>query len=325
MSKQELLNTIIMASVFVLVFSGWTICVVLWVVQYARRRKRFRQRMGLPEDESKRSQALQLWRDDYETRRKSVKRPKETLADQLERLRASAGWKTPAHLVLLAVGGLAVLAGVAVALLGYQIWLALSVGLAIVAGFHVITKQRIAHRITLFETQLVDSLRIAARALRAGHPLVGAFQAISDEIGDPVGPLFGDICQQQTLGLDLQESIRKVADSARNADLKLFATAVSIQMTTGGNLADVMERLVDVMRSRMRLNRRVRILTAQSRASKNALLAIPVVLFLLLNVISPDYVAVMYTTSVGVGMLVGTVISMAFGAVVMGKMSQIKY
>jgi tight adherence protein B len=281
--------------------------------------------MGLPEDESQRSQALQLWRDDYETRRGSVKRSKETWGEQLDRLRASAGWKTPAHMVLLAVGGLAVLAGIVVIMLGHQIWLALSVGLGIVAGFHVITKQRINHRITLFETQLVDSLRIAARALRAGHPLVGAFQAISDEIGDPVGPLFGDICQQQTLGLDLQDSIRKVADSTGNADLKLFATAVSIQMTTGGNLADVMERLVFVMRSRMRLNRRVRILTAQSRASKNALLAIPVVLFLLLNVISPDYVAPMYATSVGRAMLVGTVISMLFGAVVMGKMSQIKY
>lgn len=320
-----MLNTIVMASVFVLVFSAWTICVLLWVVQYARRRKRFRQRLGLPEDQSQRSQALQLWRDDYQTRRGTVKLPRQTLSHRLERLRVSAGWKTPAHLVILAVGGIAALVCVTIILLGFRIWLALSVALAIMAGFHTVTKQRIAHRITLFETQLVDALRIAARALRAGHPLTGAFQAISDEIADPVGPIFGDICQQQTLGVDLQESIRKVADSARNGDLKLFATAVSIQMTTGGNLADVMERLVEVMRSRMRLNRRVRILTASTKASKNALLAIPVLLFLLLNVMSPEYLEPMYSSYAGRAMLVGTVISMLFGASVMGKLSQIKY
>jgi len=314
-----------MASVFVLVFSAWTICVLLWVVQYARRRKRFRQRMGLPEDQSQRSQALQLWRDDYQARRGSDELPKQTLSDRLEYLRSSAGWKTPAHLVLLAVGGVAAVVAVAPILLGFQIWLALSLSLAIVVGFQMITKQRIAHRVTLFETQLVDSLRIAARALRAGHPLIGAFQAISDEIGDPVGTLFGEICQQQTLGVDLQQSIRKVADSARNTDLKLFATAVSIQMTTGGNLADVMERLVEVMRSRMRLNRRVRILTAATKASKNALLAIPVILFLLLNVMSPDYLEPMYTAPAGRAMMIGTVISMFFGAVVMGKLSKLKY
>lgn len=325
MSKQEIVNAVAMISVFVLVFSAWTICVLLWVVQYARRRKRFRQRLGLPEDQSQRSQALQLWRDDYQTRHGTVKRPRQTLSQRLEQLRASAGWKTPAHMVFLAVGGIATVVCVTIILLGFRAWLAFSVALAILAGFQVVTKQRIAHRVTLFETQLVDALRIAARALRAGHPLVGAFHAISDEIADPVGPIFGDICQQQTLGIDLQESIRKVAESTRNADLKLFATAVSIQMTTGGNLADVMERLVEVMRSRMRLNRRVRILTASAKASKNALIAIPVLLFLLLNVMSPEYLEPMYTSYAGRAMLVGTAISMLFGASVMGKLSQIKY
>jgi len=320
-----MLNAIAMISVFVLVFSAWAICVLLWVVQYARRRKRFRQRLGLPEDQSQRDRVLQLWSDDYQTRGEKDQVPKQTISHRLEHLRVSAGWKTPAHLVILAVGGVAALVCTAIIVLGFHIWLGVLVAMAIVAGFHMITKQKIAHRITLFETQLVDALRIAARALRAGHPLVGAFQAISDEIADPVGPIFAEICQEQTLGVGLQESIRKVANSARNADLKLFATAVSIQMTTGGNLADVMERLVEVMRSRMRLNRRVRILTASTKASKNALLAIPVLLFLLLNVMSPEYLEPMYTSYEGRAMLVGTAISMLFGASVMGKLSQIKY
>lgn len=325
MNRQELLNTIIMASVFVLVFSAWTICVLLWVVQYARRRKRFRQRLGLAPDESQQSQALQLWRDDFQARQGTAKGRKLTLSQRLEELRVSAGWKTPAHLIILAVAGVAALVCICVVLVGFRAWVGFSAALVIGVVFYLITKQRIAHRITLFETQLVDALRIAARALRAGHPLIGAFHAISEELADPVGPIFSDICQEQTLGLDLQESIRKVADVTRNADLKLFATAVSIQMTTGGNLADVMERLAEVMRSRMRLNRRVRILTSATTMSKNALLAIPVLLFLFLNVFSPEYVEPMYATPTGRAMLIGTAISMLFGAWVMSKLSQLKY
>jgi tight adherence protein B len=323
--SNEQFKAIVMGSVFVLVFSAWTICVLLWLVQYAQRRKRFHQRLGLSDDESQQSQALQLWREEYQDRRGSVRSPRQTLGDRLESLRISAGWKTPAHMVILAVGGVAVMVGVGTILMDFQIWVGLSLSLALVLGFQMITKQRIAHRVSLFETQFVDSLRIAARALRAGHPLVGAFQAISDEIGDPVGTLFGEICQEQTLGMDLQESIRNVANSARNADLKLFATAVSIQMTTGGNLAEVMESLAKVMRSRMRLNRRVRILTAAAKMSKNALLAIPTFLFLFLNVSTPQYVQPMYTTTEGKVLLAGTVVSMAFGAWVMGKLSQLQY
>lgn len=325
MNSQDLLNTVLMAAVFVLVFSAWTICVLLWVVQYARRRKRFQKRLGLAVAEARRSQTLQLWQEDYQTRRGTVKRRKQTLGDRLELLRRSAGWKTPAHLVLLAVFGVAVLACIGTILLGYGIWLGLAAALAVAVVFNVFTKQRIARRITLFETQFVDGLRIAARALRAGHPLIGAFQAISEEIGEPVGPIFGDICQEQALGLDLRESIEKVAEATNDNDLRLFATSVSIQMTTGGNLADLMERLADVMRSRMRLNRRVRVLTAATKLSKNTLLATPVVLFLMLNIAAPEFVGIMYVDPLGKMLMVGTVLSMLFGAWVMGRMSQIKY
>jgi tight adherence protein B len=314
-----------MAAVFVLVFSAWTICVLLWVVQYARRRKRFQKRLGLAAAEARRSQTLQLWQEDYRTRRGTVKRRKQTLGERLEVLRRNAGWRTPAHLVLLAVAGVAAMAGIGTVVLGYDIWLGLGAALAVAVVFNILTKQRINQRTNLFETQFVDGLRIAARALRAGHPLIGAFQAISDEIGEPIGPIFGDICQEQALGLDLRESIQKVAEATHDTDLRLFATSVSIQMTTGGNLADLMERLADVMRSRMRLKRRVRVLTAATKLSKNTLLATPVILFLLLNVAAPDFVGIMYVDPVGKMLMVGTVLSMLFGAWVMGKMSQIKY
>jgi tight adherence protein B len=324
-SAQDLLKIILMASVFVLVFAGWGICVSLWVIQYLRRRKQVQKRIGFGGDETERAQTLQLWREECQARRAASKRRRETLGERLERLRTDAGWKTPAHIVILAVFGVAVAICVATVLLGYRAWLGLAVAGTILVVFWTLTKRRINNRIALFERQFVDSLRIAARALRAGHPLVGAFQSISEEIEDPVGTIFGEICQEQALGLDIQDSIRRVAEMTHNADLKLFATAVSIQMTTGGNLAELMDSLAAVMRARMRLNRRVRVLTAATQLNKMTLIGIPVLLFVLLNVVSPEYMQVFYVTWEGRVLLAATVTSVLFGAWVMGRLSVLRY
>jgi tight adherence protein B len=327
MTPQQLLNTIALVSIFVLLFSGWTICVLLWMVQYARRRKKIRRRLGFEMDEeTRKAETMQLWREEYQARRAAAKKQrKETLGERLERLRADAGWKRAAPVVLAAVGGLAALACALPILAGYSWMIGVLAAVAILVVFRILTAQRIERRINLFERQFLESLGIAARALRAGHPLVGAFQAISEEIGEPVGPLFGEICQEQALGLDLRDSIRRVADTTRNTDLKLFATAVSIQMTSGGNLADVMDDLSAVMRQRMRLNRRVRVLTASTRLNRNTLLAIPVLLFAALNVVSAEYMGVMYTTTPGRIMLMATIAGMLLGAWVMAKLSVLKY
>jgi tight adherence protein B len=171
----------------------------------------------------------------------------------------------------------------------------------------------------------VDSLGIAARALRAGHPLVGAFQLVAQEVGDPLAKIFGEICQEQALGLDLEGSIRRVADASHNADLKLFATAVSIQLSSGGNLAELMDTLANVMRSRIRLHRRVRVLTAQTNTSTRILIILPIALFTILNIIAPEYMELFYTTRPGWYLLTGTVVSVLFGMWLMAKMSVIRY
>jgi tight adherence protein B len=325
MGRQEILNTVLMSAVFVLVFSAWSICVVLWIVQYLKRQGQLRQRLGVGGIEVHKSQALQLWRAEYKTRRRPEYRRRETLSARLGRLRADAGWKASASVVLLSVLLVAALAFVAVYALGYGAWLAVGVWGAVLVTFYVVTKKRIAAHVALFERQFVDSLGIAARALRAGHPLVGAFQLVAQEVGDPLAKLFGEICQEQALGLDLEGSIRRVADASHNADLKLFATAVSIQLSSGGNLAELMDTLANVMRSRIRLHRRVRVLTAQTNMSTRILIILPIVLFTILNIIAPEYMQLFYTTWPGRYLLTGTVLSVLFGTWLMGKLSVIRY
>lgn len=314
MNKQEILNSILMSAVFVLVFSAWSMCVVLWVVQYVKRQKQLQKRLGTGGIEVQRSQALQLWRDEYETRRRPRRTKRETLFERLERLQHEADWKAPASVTLAGMSAIVILGFVATLALGYGTWPALGAAATVLVIFWTITKKRMAAQLALFERQFVDSLGIAARALRAGHPLVGAFQLVSEEVGDPVARLFGEICQEQALGLDLESSIRRVAETSHNADMKLFATAVGIQLSSGGNLAELMDTLATVMRDRIRLHRRIRVLTAQTDMSKRVLMALPILLFLLLNIISPEYMQLFYTTWVGRCLLTATVISVLLGA-----------
>src|SRR6185295_2341557 len=156
-----------------------------------------------------------------------------------------------------------------------------------------------SRRTALFETQFVDALDIAARSLRAGHPLVGAFRLIAEEIAPPVGSLFAQICQAQELGLSIERAIHEVAKTFNNADVRIFGTSIAIQLRSGGNLADMMDRLAYVMRDRMRLNRRVRVLTAQTQFSKRILAALPIFIFVALNTLNPGYMQPLYTTEMG--------------------------
>jgi len=322
---QDLINTILLVSLFVLVFCAWSICVILWMVQYIRRRRQVQKRIGIGARDIERSQVLQLWRDEQWAKQEHVERPRQTLGQRLELLQLNAGWKASAQVVLMTVLGVAVLVFGIVVVLGYGMWLGVAISLVVLVAFRGLTRKRIATRAALFDRQFVDALRIAARALRAGHPLVGAFQSISEEISDPIGPVFGEICQEQALGLDIQESMRRMANTTHNGDLKLFATAVNIQMTTGGNLAELMDSLADVMRARMRLNRRVRVLTASTQMNKQTLIAIPVFLFMLLNIMSPQYMTVFYDTWLGRCLLAVTVASVLLGAWMMEKLSVLRY
>jgi tight adherence protein B len=325
MNTQELLNTILMTAVFVLVFSTWSICVVLWLIQYVRRQRQMRKRLGIDDADTQRAQALQLWREEYMAKSEAEPIEDKSLRSRLEKLRVDAGWRAPAPIVLLGVLSMAALVVVVAVTLDAGVWIGLAGAAVVMTIFWVITERRIASRVALFERQFVDSLGIAARALRAGHPLVGAFQLISQEVDDPLGGVFGDICQEQALGLDLKDSIQRVAATHHNVDLKLFATAVSIQMDSGGNLAELMDTLAAVMRSRTQLHRRVRVLTAQTQMSKRILIALPILLFILLNMLAPVYMQTFYQTWAGRYMLAGMVASVLLGAWLMGRLSVLRY
>lgn len=327
MNPDQTINSYISISLFLLVVSVWCIGVLLWLGRYLFKLEAVRRRLGLTSNANKDSETLRLWRDMQieQAPKETTEKETFTLTQRFNHWIKSAGWKVPFRAVIFGVLGIAVFAFIVIYNLMGSVWLGGCGVLTTIYIFFQYAQTRIMKRANLFERQLVDSLGIAARALRAGHPLVGAFQLIAEEISDPVGVIFRQIVQEQAFGSDLKGSLKKAATDTRNTEFKLFSTAVTVQVQSGGNLADLMDSLSSVIRSRIWLNKRIRVLTAQTQFSKMVLIIMPIFMFFLLNAINPEYMEPLYTTSMGNFLLVLMFVNIMLGSWLMNKLAKIKY
>ncbi len=313
---------------FTLVLSLWLMGVLVWVSRRKRRAGQVRQRLDYAGDTSPNAgggRVLRLWHDGREETTIVPGLRSGGLLDRLEHFRAAAGVELPLF------NGLVMIAGTVLVITGVAYVITSSVIIGLLCAFAVVLlvwislSRKISKRTSLFERQFIDALELAARSLRAGHPLVGSFQLIADEIAAPVGTLFAKVCQQQALGVSMERALRGVANENTSEDLKLFVTSVAIQLASGGNLADMMERLANVIRDRQRLNRRVRVLTAQTQFSKRVLLTLPFLVFVALNLINPQYMRPLYTTSAGQVIMFIAALGLLCGWITMNWLSKLSY
>lgn len=140
-----------------------------------------------------------------------------------------------------------------------------------------------------FGSHFPDALDIIVRSLRAGHPVPVAIQMVARELPDPVGTEFGIVSDEITFGADLEGAMRNLYFRVGQEDLPLFVTAVAIQTTTGGKLSEILENLSSVIRQRFKMRRKVRALASEGRFSAMLLSAVPIILFLILRMVAPDY------------------------------------
>jgi tight adherence protein B len=142
-----------------------------------------------------------------------------------------------------------------------------------------------------FGAQFPDALDVIVRSLRAGHPVPIAIQMVAREMADPVGSEFGVVADEITFGADLETAMRNLYFRVGQEDLPLFVTAVAIQASTGGKLTEILANLSTVIRQRFKMRRKVKALAAEGRFSAILLSAVPVILFLILRMVAPDYYA----------------------------------
>ena len=321
----SLIRLIAATAAFGLVLSLWVL--IIWAIALRKRlqRQRLEQRIDDQQRSTDSARVLRLWHEDKEVITEVDDQDRPSMWMRLEQMRRGAGFALPLQTLLLGGGGAACLAATFALASTQSPIAAVGCAAAVCMIFWVVVKRRITNRAAIFDRQLLDALELAARSLRAGHPLGGAFQLIAEEVPAPVGTAFAEICKQEDLGVSHEQSMRRVAESTNNEDMKLFTIAVAIQLRSGGNLADLMERLAAVIRDRMRLSRRVRVLTAQTQFSKNILLALPFVMFLALSLLNPEYMSTLYHTPGGRTLLLIGGVSLVVGAWVMNKIAQIRY
>jgi tight adherence protein B len=173
--------------------------------------------------------------------------------------------------------------------------------------------QRRSTRKKKFEEQFPEALDLLARALRAGHAFQTSLGMVADELGDPVGPEFKRTFDQQNFGLPLKECLLELADRVPLLDVRFFATAVTIQRETGGNLAEILDNLAYVVRERFKILRQVRVHTAHGRFTGYVLLALPAVLGIILSYLSPDHMNTLFTEEMGKKMLLGAGVMQTVG------------
>jgi len=314
------------AAAFALVASVWFIGTTFIYMRRIRDEEKISERLNTEVDPSAKARTLRLWHNG--------KAGTTTVFEQitpgiigrwLERTRRGLGWGGPAStfalfLIALLLVGFILAYGLSQNLIVSAAWLAL---VPMILNF--IAARRAAKEEAVFERQLADALGVATRSLRAGHPLMAAFQVIVDELDPPVSTVFAEMIQMQQLGKSLEEAIRATAAKSQSDDMKLFAASTIIQLRSGGNLADMMDRLVAVIRDRIRLQRRVRILTAQTQFSKRVLICMPFILILMLFVMKSDYLGPLTETQPG-RILIGIAVAFLItGSWVMNKIAVLKY
>jgi tight adherence protein B len=158
-----------------------------------------------------------------------------------------------------------------------------------VGGVYFWVNKKAKTRMDLLEEQLPDAVELMVRSLRVGHPFSSAIGIVAKEIADPLGSEFGVIADEAAYGRDVAESLKAFADRMDSQDLRFLAVAVSIQQTSGGNLAEILEGLAKVIRARFKLFRRVKAITAEAKWSGMFLSAFPIGALVMINVIQPDY------------------------------------
>ena len=211
------------------------------------------------------------------------------VVDSLAQLLEQAGYTWTPERAMLIIGGFAVMgAAIGAARIGGLLWML--VGAIIMGGlpvcFLIYRRQK---RVTLFQSQFPDAMDMMTRAIRAGHALGGAIRLVGEEMVAPVGTEFQRVSEEIRLGLEPGAALAGLERRMPTDDVRFFCTAVGIQRTTGGNLAEVLDRLSEVIRERFKLLSHARALSAQHKWSAILVGISPLAFAVMFQFLSPGY------------------------------------
>ena len=193
--------------------------------------------------------------------------------------------------------------------------------MALPVGWVMLKRKR---RLAKFGLQMPEALELLGRSLRAGHSLNAGFGLVASEMEAPLAVEFGRAFEEQNFGIPLDEAIEDMAQRVPNMDLRFFATAVVLQRQTGGDLAEILDKIGHLMRERLQILGQIQALTGEGRMSGAVLLAMPPVLFVVMLKLNYEYVMMLFTDEIGRYLLCGALATQIMGAIAIKKIITIK-
>lgn len=195
------------------------------------------------------------------------------------------------------------------------------VGLIAAFGLpHIVVSKLIDRRIEKFTKLFPEAIDLIVRGLRSGLPITESISSVGQELPDPIGIEFRRISDSVKLGKPLEEALEEAADRMSTADFKFFVIAISIQKETGGNLAETLDNLSDILRKRLQMKLKVKAMSSEARASAAIIGCLPFLLFGVLLFINYGYVSVLFTDPRGMVMGGGALTAMGLGMFVISRM-----
>ena len=215
--------------------------------------------------------------------------------------------------------------GLAVALLMFlksgSFPLSLAFGTFVGAGLpHFIVNKAIKKRTDKFNAKFADAIELLVRGLRSGLPVTETLGVVAQEIPGPVGQEFKSIVERVKIGRTLEESLQETADRLNIPEFGFFCITLAIQRETGGNLAETLSNLADVLRKRSQMKLKIRAMSSESKASAYIVGSLPFIVFGLIYFVNPDYVSGFFTEDRLIVAGLGGMVWMSIGVFIMAKM-----
>ena len=179
-------------------------------------------------------------------------------------------------------------------------------------------------RMEKLENQLPDAIDLMGRAMRAGHAFPTALNMVGDEMAEPIGAEFRTLFDEINYGVKLEDALLNLLSRVPSADLQYFVVALLIQHETGGNLAELLDNISAIVRSRIKLVGEIRTLSAEGKLSAWILSLLPFATGLLINVVNPGFMDILWTDPAGLKMVYGALSLMLFGIWWMSRIIKIR-
>ncbi|MBD3729034.1 MAG: type II secretion system F family protein [Sphingomonadales bacterium] len=201
--------------------------------------------------------------------------------------------------------------------------LLLSLGFGLVAGAgipHMVVGFAISKRTNQFNGKFPDAIELLVRGLRSGLPVTETLQVVAQEIPGPVGQEFKAIVERIKIGKTMEEGLQETADKLGIPEFNFFCITLAIQRETGGNLAETLSNLADVLRKRSQMKLKIKAMSSESKASAYIVGALPFIVFGMIYWINPSYIGGFFTEDRLIVAGLGGLVWMSIGAFIMAKM-----